>query len=146
MSCDEELLRIATSLNRHPYFSSWNINILRAFIRDRGLCVYCGRLVLGTHNTDHLPPKNKYRRLADDVCNLVPSCAVCNSIKQDYDPCGGAEPETIDENLRLRLIARAKEYVEKERKAWEGELQEATPHFQKAVVEYRECLRRQASE
>jgi len=48
MSRDEELRGIAIALKKESlYFSGgWNINILQAFIRDGGCCVYCGKEVL----------------------------------------------------------------------------------------------------
>jgi 5-methylcytosine-specific restriction endonuclease McrA len=97
MSCEKELQVIARALRKESlYFSrGWNINMLQAFIRDGGCCVYCGRPLLDTYGAaltatgEHLLPKHKYSDLTESVDNLVPACAECNRIKHDYDPAKG---------------------------------------------------------
>ena len=80
MPCEKELQELAMALRKGSrYFKGWNINVLQAFIRDRGCCVYCGRPLLekfGVAGTgDHLLPKCDYPDLAESVDNLVPACA-----------------------------------------------------------------------
>jgi len=76
MSCESELQGIATALKKESlYFSGgWNINILQAFIRDGGCCVYCGKGVLKEFGLafcgDHLLPKSLYPDLAQNVDNF----------------------------------------------------------------------------
>jgi 5-methylcytosine-specific restriction endonuclease McrA len=65
MSCAEELQQIARDLRKESrYFKEWNINVLQAFIRDEGCCVYCAKPLLNTYGVastgDHLLPKCIY--------------------------------------------------------------------------------------
>ena len=56
------------------------------------VCPYCNRNYITTVKKsknkircdfDHFYPKSKFRILALSLCNLVPSCSVCNKIKKD---------------------------------------------------------------
>src|SRR5436309_14711527 len=113
MSGENELQEIATALRRgSPYFKEgWNINALQAFIRERGCCAYCGRLLLNTWDAaktatiDHLLPRCKYPERGWSVDNLVPACAECNHIKFNYGPSEEKGKELlITEGVRVGLI------------------------------------------
>src|SRR6266852_6120277 len=113
VSCEKELRGIATALKKGSlYFSGgWNINMLQAFIRDGGCCVYCEKPLLDAYSVaatatgDHLLPSHKYSDLAQKVDNLVPACADCNRIKHYYDPSEGKGRRlAITEEARTGLI------------------------------------------
>ena len=80
MSRQEKLRGIAIALRkRSAYFKEgWDSNMLQAFIRDGGRCVYCGKELLKEFGPscnacgDHLLPRSKYPRLAKNVKNCVP--------------------------------------------------------------------------
>ena len=65
------------------------------FARSGGRCEYCGldllrdRLGFTTGVVDHLLPKSKYPKLADETDNWVYSCPHCNTIKSTTDVSGG---------------------------------------------------------
>jgi HNH endonuclease len=145
MSRDEELRGIAIALKKESlYFSGgWNINILQAFIRDGGCCVYCGKEVLKEFSLafcgDHLLPKSLYPDLAENVDNLVPACAECNLIKHNYDPSEGRGREiVITEQVRSSFILKAKEEITRKRIDYECEfIQTGKVAFEQAVAKYR---------
>ncbi len=147
MSSAEELQRIAMALRKHSrYFKGWNINGLQAFIRDGGCCVYCGKPLLEKYGVasaaDHLLPKSEYPELAEEPTNLVPACADCNHLKHYYDPSDGKGKEfVITDEVRLNLIVKAKEDLDRKKEAgdWEKEFQTATLRFREAVAQYRGC-------
>jgi hypothetical protein len=151
MPYQKDLQLIATDLRKgSPYFKGgWNVNALQAFIRDGGCCAYCGKSLLGTWDAaktatiDHLLPKCNYPELIWNVDNLVPACAECNHMKLDYDPSEvGGKEIVITEEIRLGLIRKAKEEIDRRTKAndyWEREFQIASLRFQQAVTEYRQC-------
>jgi hypothetical protein len=148
---EQELQAIARDLRKTlPYFrEGWNCNALQAFIRDGGSCVYCGTPLLDSYGVsktatiDHLLPSCKYRSRGWSVDNLVPACATCNRIKLDYDPSeGGGEGLVITEVVRLSLISKVKEEIERINKAdevWEKEFLTARPRFAEAVAKYLKC-------
>jgi HNH endonuclease len=150
MPCEEELQGIATALrNGSPYFKAgWNANALQAFIRDGGCCVYCGKHLLNTWEAaktatiDHLLPRCNHPERGWNVDNLVPACAECNHIKLNYDPFEGeGKALVITEGVRLHLIRKAKEEIDKKTKAneyWESEFQAAKLRSQEAVTQYRQ--------
>src|SRR5258708_33787243 len=149
MSCEKELQATATHLRKAAaYFKEgWNSNALQSFIRDSGLCAYCGTPLLDTYGVsktatiDHLLPSCKYRKRGWNVDNLVPACATCNRIKLDYDPSEGkGEDLVITSEVRLSLIRKVREEVDRMNKAdeeWKTEFQTARPLFQEAVAKYR---------
>ena len=149
MLCENELETIARDLRKAArYFKEgWNCNALQAFIRDSGCCAYCGKPLLDAYDVsktatiDHLLPSCKYRDLGWNVDNLVPACATCNRIKLDYDPSEGkGEDLVITEEVRLGLIRKVKEEIERMNKAdeeWKTEFQTARPLFQEAAAKYR---------
>jgi hypothetical protein len=147
MSCERDLQGIAAALKKESlYFSGgWNINILQAFIRDGGCCVYCGKEVLKEFGLafcgDHLLPKSLYPDLAQNVDNLVPACAECNLIKHYYDPSEGAGGEiVITEDVRLGFIRKAREEIRRKRIDYERDfLQTGKVPFEQAVAQYRKC-------
>jgi HNH endonuclease len=150
MPYKKELQVIAMALRRGtPYFKGgWNVNALQAFIRDSGCFVYCGKPLLDTWDAaktatvDHLLPKCNYPELIWNVDNLVPACAECNHIKLYYDPSEGGKEIVITEEVRLGLIRKAKEEIDRRTKAndyWEREFQIASLRFQESVKQYRQC-------
>jgi hypothetical protein len=150
MSCEKELQVIAASLRKgSPYFrAGWNVNALQAFIRDSGCCVYCGKSLLNTWDSaktatiDHLLPRCKYPELGWNVDNLVPACSECNHIKLHYDPSeGGGKALVLTEEIRVGLVRKAKEDIDRKTKAneyWKGEFRMASLSFREAVTQYRE--------
>lgn len=61
-------------------------------LRDRGACVYCGRVIEGTDTVltvDHLLPRVWWRpaqrALMNDPSNLAAACDPCNSLKGAMD-------------------------------------------------------------
>lgn len=141
----EELKRLARELKRtQRYFWAWNLRSLQAFIRDGGVCAYCGNALLETYGvisaTDHLLPKTKYPERRNDISNLVPSCGECNATKREFDPCGGKPPELLNTEARLVLIANAKREIERRKQSgnWEQEFEIAKRCFKNAVLEYRQ--------
>jgi len=149
MSCKNELHGIAKALRKKSlYFKDgWNINMLQAFIRDGGCCVYCGKPLLDTYGValtatgEHLLPKHKYSDLTQNVDNLVPACAECNRIKHDYDPSEGKGRRlVITEEVRLALIGKVKREIKRKRSDDEREfLQTGKVAFKQAVAQYRKC-------
>jgi hypothetical protein len=148
MPCEKELQELAMVLRKGSrYFKGWNINVLQAFIRDRGCCVYCGKPLLekfGVAGTgDHLLPKCDYPDLAENVDNLVPACAECEHIKHYYDPSKGKGKELVitEQVRRLSLIPEAQREIERRTKAndWKKEFDTAKRLFDDAVEEYRKC-------
>jgi CRISPR/Cas system Type II protein with McrA/HNH and RuvC-like nuclease domain len=149
MSCEKELEQLARDLiNRGSrWFKGNNINVLQAFIRDEGKCVYCGKelwKVFGIASCgDHLLPKSRYHDLSQRVENLVAACAECNYIKRDYDPSGweGSLKSEITEQVRLEFIATAKKVIEERREKdnWKNEFEAAKVLFWEAVEKYRRC-------
>jgi len=148
MSCARELEQIARDLiSGNRWFKGNNVNVLQAFIRDGGCCVYCGTKlwdVFGVASCgDHLLPKSVYPDLAENVDNLVPACADCNSLKRDFDPSERKGMErAITEEIRLEFVRRAKEKIEERRNSddWRNEFKVAKPLFDGAVAKYRGCL------
>jgi 5-methylcytosine-specific restriction endonuclease McrA len=146
MSSNNELQEVATALRKRSlYFNGWNINVLQAFIRDGGCCVYCGNELLNEFGVascgDHLLPKSLYPDLAENVDNLVPACAECNHIKRVYDPSDGKGKElVITDDIRLELVRKAKEEINRLRRLndWEKEFQTAKDHFREAVIQHRQ--------
>jgi hypothetical protein len=150
MSCPKELDQIARDLinggsrwfkGNRQYFT-----VLRAFIRDKGVCVYCGKDLWEKFGVascgDHLLPKSGYPDRAEDVDNRVAACAECNHIKRNFDPSGNKVVERpITDEVRLELIRKAGEEINKRRRdsGWEGEFQTAKRQFQEAVAKYRDC-------
>lgn len=64
-------------------------SLLKPYIlsRDRYCCSYCGRRYnAGKLGIDHFYPRIKYPELANDLENMVLSCAECNAIKGGIDP------------------------------------------------------------
>jgi hypothetical protein len=151
MSFEKELQGIATALrNDAPYFNGgWNFNALQAFIRDGGRCVYCGRALLDTYGVaktatvDHLLPRSAYPERGWNVDNLVPACAECNHVKLHYDPSEGKGKDlVISEEVRLSLVGKAKEEIDRRTKAndcWERDFPTAGLRFQEAVAQYLKC-------
>jgi len=148
MSCENELEAIARGLRKvAPYFKEgWHFNALQAFIRDSGCCVYCGNPLLDTYGNarkatiDHLLPRCTYPERGWSVDNLVPACGACNHMKLHYDPSEGNGKElVITEEVRLSLIRKAKEEIDRKTKAndcWEKENPDAMLRFQEAVAQY----------
>jgi hypothetical protein len=151
MSCETDLEALAVDLRKSaPYFKDgWHINALQAFIRDGGLCAYCGETLLDTYGhsktatIDHLLPRCTYPERGWGVENLVPACTTCNRIKHHYDPSeGNGKGLVITGQVRLRLIKKANEEIGKWNKAdkeWEKEFHAAKPRFQEAVAKYLKC-------
>lgn len=88
----------------------------QAFVRDEHKCVYCGKDILesldsfAASHLDHLKPRCAGG--TDELINCVTACAVCNSMKGDFDPSpdGPITPETFNS-----AVAIARAYVEKKR-------------------------------
>jgi hypothetical protein len=149
MSCEEELRAIAVTLKKESvYFSGgWNINMLQAFIRDGGCCVYCGTPLLeaygvsATATGDHLLPRHRYPHLAENVDNLVPACSECNRVKHYYDPSEGKGGGiAITEDVRLGFISKSKEEIQRKRIEYEQEfILTGKIAFKEAVMQYRKC-------
>lgn len=91
-----------------------------ALSRSDGRCEYCGvdllwdRLGYGVGRVEHLLPKSYYpEEVTESPDNWVLACAVCNSIKGDFDPAEEFdqyvdEPETLrDRRQECINIARA---------------------------------------
>ncbi len=150
MSSAKELGQIARDLvnssspwfkgNRH-YFS-----VLQAFIRDEGICVYCGKDLWEKFGIascgDHLLPEGRYSDREHDVDNLVAACAECNGIKRDYDPSDRKDIERpIPEQVRLDLVRKAREEIDRRTNTadWRNEFQTAKRLFGEAVEKYRKC-------
>ena len=84
----------------------------RKYQEFRGRCAYCGRdlftdldsYMASTH--DHLIPKSKNG--LDTEENLVLACAVCNTLKADFDPSSGS-------SSKEERIKRAREHIAKRR-------------------------------
>ncbi|MCY4057456.1 MAG: HNH endonuclease [Gammaproteobacteria bacterium] len=86
------------------------------FIRERGKCGYCGRdlirdrLAYAVGQVDHLLPKGKYGKLANEPDNWVLCCRLCNETKgqrvPDTVPKDQDEAKKLvtDPELRERLI------------------------------------------
>jgi len=146
MPCEKELEQLARDLINGPsrWFKGNNINVLQAFIRDEGKCVYCGKelwKVFGAASCgDHLLPKSLYHDLAQRVENLVAACAECNHIKRDYDPSGwgGSMKGEITDQVRLEFITKAKEKIKErqEKDDWKNEFETAKVLFWAAVDKY----------
>jgi len=146
MTKKDELLRIATALRKgSPHFSSgWNIGFLQAFIRDGGRCVYCGKEVMDEFCVacgDHLLPKRLYPSLSENVDNLVPACANCNSIKKDYDPSDGkGSGMVLTEAIRESLIEKGKALITERKNQYLQDFRACEAAFRQAVSEYRRIL------
>ncbi len=148
MSCERELEELAIGLKTGTlYFRGWDADVLQAFIRDGGLCVYCGEPALGgLGEGDHLLPQNKYPRWANNAKNRVAACIECNRLKRDYDPSTEkgkeiviTEISEITDEVRESLIGLAKEKIVVRKKIdWKHELQTAKPLFDAAVAQWRE--------
>jgi len=139
MSCEKELEELAkTLLKNAPSFKGWNLDGLEAFIRDGGICVYCGNPVLppGKGHGDHLLPKI-YK-----TAKRVAACVCCNFVKGNYDPSEGkgAGLDLRDDEVRQKLILKAKKEIERKRGEWEREfIQTSKVPFEEAVAQYRRC-------
>jgi HNH endonuclease len=153
MSSEKELQLqgIANALRKDaPYFNiGWNFNALQAFIRDGGRCAYCGKPLLETYGVsktataDHLLPRSTYPERGWNVDNLVAACGECNRIKHHYDASEGKGKDlVITEEVRLSLVGKAKEEIERRTKAnecWEKDFPTAGLRFQEAVAQYLKC-------
>jgi hypothetical protein len=149
MSCEKELEQLARDLinGSSRWLKGNNINVLQAFIRDGGCCVYCRKELWNVFDVascgDHLLPKSLYPDLEQRVENLVSACAACNQIKRDYDPSGwgGTMKGAITEEVRLDFIRKATKEIEDKRNKgnWENEFKGAKPLFDEAVAKYRKC-------
>jgi hypothetical protein len=143
MERQDELLRIALALRRgSAYFKSgWNINFLQAFIRD-GRCVYCGRDVMNEFCVacgDHLLPKHRYAALAENVDNLVASCASCNVIKNNYDPSDeNGEEIVFTDTVRQGLIDKSREVIMSRKNDYERGFRICEAAFRTAIEQYRQ--------
>jgi len=138
MSCEEELKTLAKALRKNSLcFKGWNLVALQAFIRDEGLCVYCGKSAMaGKGDRDHLLPQKKYPQLAKNVENSVASCVCCNRVKFNYDPSEGKGAGLV----RKDLILKAHEEIERRKIEWEREFVETGKvPFEEAVAQYRKC-------
>jgi len=145
MSCAEELRAIATALRKEsPYFKSWDDDVLQAFIRDRGRCVYCGKPALaGKGCGDHLLPR-KYTQWLSKPENRVAACVCCNLVKGNYDPSKGKSTEIviteITDEVRESLIRAAREEIERRKIEWERDfVQHGKVPFEEAVAQYGKC-------
>jgi HNH endonuclease len=112
----------------------------RAFVRDRGICLYCGLELLKSFDAfaashlDHLKPRSKGGP-DDDIFNRVIACGVCNSLKGDFDPCPDGRITAGNFN---DCVSRAGRYITEKRTGtrdtsywrdyqyWLGELPRAT--------------------
>lgn len=146
MSCESELQNLAWALRKKSpsCFRGWKLNVLQAFIRDEGKCVYCGAPTLppGKGQGDHLLPEKKYPQWAENAENMVSACVRCNFDKGDDDPSHGkgAKLGLIDDKVRQGLILEARKQIDEARLKWEREFnQNCKAHFEEAVAQYRKC-------
>lgn len=69
-----------------------NRSKLRFFITEDGKkCAYCERIPNdggGDLEIDHFLPKSLYPEMVVTLCNLIPACKQCNTIKSRIDPTG----------------------------------------------------------
>jgi len=146
MSCAEELKALATTLEKNsPSFKGWDPDVLQAFIRDGGICVYCGNPALppGKGQGDHLLPK-RY-----NVAHRVAACVCCNLDKGHYDPSHGegAGLDLTDDEVREKLIREAKNEIDRGRREEERKfVQTSKVPFERAVAQYRKCKAREYCE
>jgi 5-methylcytosine-specific restriction endonuclease McrA len=110
-----ELLRTQKSI-----LKNWPLQDLTIWLRDGCRCVYCDRDMLHDrdityclYNYDHVLPVRKYPALENARWNRVLACRGCNSWKATFDPADSGIPAT--EELRDKLIERARKYVQEQR-------------------------------
>jgi hypothetical protein len=148
MSRKDRPREIARALRKQSlYFSDgWNSNMLQAFIRDGGCCVYCGTKLLKEFGPsceacgDHLLPKSKYPKLAENVNNCVPACADCNRTKHDYDPSGRRGMKiTITESGRRDFIRKSREVIKRRKMEGRRFFRTGKIAFKQAAAQYRQC-------
>ncbi|MFH0882873.1 MAG: HNH endonuclease signature motif containing protein [bacterium] len=78
------------------------------FEHDKQRCVYCGRWMLADFDTfmlteeDHLLPVRHGGN--DNDGNRVTACRVCNMLKHDYVPEGGADLLQENKGKYLQLV------------------------------------------
>jgi len=146
MSCEQELQNLARGLRKKsPCFRGWNLDGLQAFIRDGGICVFCGAPALppGRGHADHLLPEKKYPRWASGPENRVTACVCCNIAKADDDPSHGTGSvlNLKDDAVRKRLVVEACKQIDEKRARWEREfVQTGKVPFEEAVAQYRKCM------
>lgn len=150
MSRKERLREIARTLVKQSlYFSDgWNINMLQAFIRDGGRCVYCRKQLLKEFGPsceacgDHLLPRSKYPDLAQNVNNCVPACAYCNRTKHNYDPSGGRGMKIIlTESVRREFIRKSRDVIKRRKIDGGRTFREGRAAFEQALSQYRQHRR-----
>lgn len=148
MSRKDRLREIARALiKQSPYFSGgWASHMLQAFIRDAGRCVYCGKDLLKEFGQaceacgDHLLPRSRYPKLAQNVNNCVPACADCNRVKHSYDPSKGRGMKIVlTESVRRDLIRKSREVIKRKRKESRRFFRGGQVAFRRAVTQYRQC-------
>jgi hypothetical protein len=120
--------------------------MLQAFIRDAGLCVYCGKKLLKEFGPsceacgDHLLPRSKYPELAQNVNNCVPACADCNRMKHNYDPSNGRGRKIVlTESVRREFIRKSKEDIKRKKREARRLFRTGIIVFRQAVAQYRQC-------
>ena len=146
MPSEKELEQLARDLINgiSPWFKGNSVNVLQAFIREEGRCVYCGKELWKVYGIascgDHLLPRSMYPDLEQNPDNLVPACAECNSIKGAYDPSDKKGMErAITEEVRLEFIRKCKAEIDRktQENGWRKEFESAKVLFWEAVEKYR---------
>ena len=90
----------------------------RAWVEFEGKCAYCGEDLISTafryfsSPTDHILPKAHYPDFEWDVHNSVPSCTLCNSVKNNLDFLMEGENAEEMHIKKKELINRAKAKLE----------------------------------
>jgi hypothetical protein len=141
-SPEDFLYDLARTLKKEApdYFGTWVLPFLAAWIRDGGLCVYCGLDLVAPPEperaTDHVLPEGRYPALRRDLRNLVPACLDCNGLKRDLDPSEGHEVDLDDEDARKNLLAVARTEIAARRAARDAGAEAARARFRAAVAAY----------